>query len=178
MLERTVREEVAFGPRNFGFSNSEVHERVAAALDAVGLVGLEAEDPFLLNKGHRQRLAVAALLAQRPRLLILDEPTTGLDYPEQRKMMDLIGGLHAQGMAIVIITHSPWVVAEYAQRGVLMREGEILFDGPLRRLLVQESLLESAHFRSPDVTRLGSRFGLAVLSVDELAAQLGQNAER
>ncbi|MBI3781841.1 MAG: energy-coupling factor ABC transporter ATP-binding protein [Deltaproteobacteria bacterium] len=170
----TVLDEVAFGPRNLGFVSGEVAQRVAEALDAVGLVGLEGEDPFLLSKGHRQRLAVASLLAQRPQLLILDEPTTGLDYFEQRRMMDLIARLHAQGMAILMITHSPWVVAEYAERGVLMREGRVLFDGPLLDLLLQEDLLASAHFRSPEVTRLGKRLGLAVGCVDDLAAEVAK----
>ena len=156
----TVYDEVAFGPRNFSLPAAEIDERVRMALDAVGLVGLEREDPFLLGKGQRQRLAVASLLALRPRLLILDEPTTGLDYLEQQRMMDLIAQLHAQGMAIVIITHTPWVVAEYAQRGVLMAGGRILVDAPLRTLFAQEALLEQAHFRAPDITRLGRRFGV------------------
>jgi len=168
----TVYDEVAFGPRNFGHSSTDTAERVRAALDAVGLVGLEREDPFLLSKGHRQRLAVASLLALRPRLLILDEPTTGLDYREQRRMMDLLATLHAQGMAILMITHSPWVVAEYAARGVLMRGGHALFDGPLRALFAEEALLASAHFCAPDVTRLGRRLGFTPLSVDEFVDTL------
>jgi energy-coupling factor transport system ATP-binding protein len=169
----TVHDEVAFGPRNFGVSPQEVRARVAAALDVVGLSGLEPEDPFLLSKGHRQRLAVASLLALRPRVLILDEPTTGLDYREQHRMMDLLGQLHRQGMAVVIITHSPWVVAEYAQRGVLMAGGRILFDGPLRALFADEELLESAHFCAPDITRLGRRFGFTPLSVAEFFTAVG-----
>jgi len=169
----TVFDEVAFGPRNFGLAPAEIDERVQAALHAVGLVDCEQDDPFLLSKGHRQRLAVASLLALRPLLLILDEPTTGLDYLEQRHMMELLGRLHAQGMAIVIITHSPWVVAEYAQRGVLMGEGRILFDGPLRALFAQEALLQQSHFRAPDVTRLGRRFGFTPLSVEEFIAAIG-----
>jgi energy-coupling factor transport system ATP-binding protein len=168
----SVHDEVAFGPRNLGCSAADVAQRVDAALDAVGLIGCEQEDPFLLGKGQRQRLAVASLLAQRPRLLILDEPTTGLDYAEQRRMMTLIRSLHQQGMAILMITHSPWVVAEYAERGVLMRAGRVLFDGRLRDLLAQEEMLESAHFRAPDVTRLSRRLGFTALSVEELATAL------
>lgn len=171
----TVHDEVAFGPRNFRLATTETTDRVHAALDAVGLVGLEDADPFLLSKGHRQRLAVASVLALRPQLLILDEPTTGLDYREQRRMMDLLAQLHAHGMAILMITHSPWVVAEYAERGVLMRDGSILFDGPLRALFAAETLLASAHFCAPDITRLGRRFGFTPLSVEEFNAtvQLG-----
>jgi energy-coupling factor transport system ATP-binding protein len=169
----SVAEEVGFGPRNVGLDEATVRERSRYALDAVGLGGLDAEDPFLLSKGHRQRLAVASLLALQPELLILDEPTTGLDYEEQRHMMDLLARLNDEGMALVIITHSPWVVAEYAERGVLMKNGKALFDGPLRSLFEREDLLTAARFCAPDVTRLGRRFGLTPLSVDELVEQVG-----
>ena len=173
----TVADEVAFGPRNFRVPANELADRVRSALQAVGLNGLEDADPFLLSKGHRQRLAVASLLAMRPRLLILDEPTTGLDFQEQRHMMDLLARLHAQGMAVLIITHSPWVVAEYAERGVLMSGGYILFDGPLRALFTEEGLLKQAHFQAPDVTRLGRRLGFTPLSVDEFSHQLSALSE-
>ncbi|MBI1816582.1 MAG: energy-coupling factor ABC transporter ATP-binding protein [Deltaproteobacteria bacterium] len=164
----TVHDEVAFGPRNLGLRSAEINERVDEALAAVGLRGHEAHDPFLFGKGQRQRLAVASLLALRPRVLLLDEPTTGLDYPEQRHMMDLVAKLQRQGMTLVMITHSPWVVAEYAQRGVLLAHGQVLFDGPLRDLFAEEALLERCHFRVPEVTRLGRRLGFTPLSVDEL----------
>jgi energy-coupling factor transporter ATP-binding protein EcfA2 len=164
----TVRDEVAFGLRNFGLTEDEIEARSHAALDAVGLVGLEDEDPFLFGKGQRQRLAVASLLALEPSLLILDEPTTGLDYLEQRRMMALVRRLHASGMTLVVITHSPWVVAEFATRGVLMQGGRIAFDGPLRELFAQTELLAQCRFRVPDVTRLGQRFGFTPLSVEEL----------
>ncbi len=163
-------EEVAFGPRNLGLSKTAIEQRVHEVLSVVGLADLAQEDPFLLGKGQRQRLAVASLLALRPTLLILDEPTTGLDYREQRRMMEMIARLHREGMTFVIITHSPWVVAEYAQRGVLMRGGEIVFDGPLRRLFEEEALLESTHFRVPDVTRIGRQLGLTPMSVTELVS--------
>ncbi len=166
----SVHAEVAFGPRNFELPAQQIDERVRTALDAVGLTGFEDEDPFLLSKGHRQRLAVASLLALRPRLLILDEPTTGLDYNEQRRMMDLVADLHQRGMTILMITHSPWVVAEYAERGVLMKDGRVLCDAPLRSLFAEEALLAGTHFCAPDVTRLGRRFGFTPLSVDEFVA--------
>lgn len=168
----TVRDEVAFGPRNLGLADAAVAERVAEALAAVGLTGCEDDDPFLFGKGQRQRLAVASLLSLRPKVLVLDEPTTGLDYPEQRHMMDLVARLQAQGMTLVIITHSPWVVAEYARRAVLLSHGQVLFDGPLRSLFADEALLERCHFRVPDATRLGHRLGFTPLSVDELVARV------
>jgi energy-coupling factor transport system ATP-binding protein len=164
----TVGEEVSFALRNFGVDAAEMARRSETALGAVGLVGMEAEDPFLLGKGQRQRLAVASLLALQPRVLILDEPTTGLDYREQRRMMDLLCKLHRGGMTLIVITHSPWVVAEYAERGVLISGGRIRFDGPLRRLFAEEALLADCHFRIPEVTRLSLRCGFTALTVDEL----------
>jgi len=163
----TVEEEVAFGPRNIGLSATEVDTRVHEALAVVGLGGMRDHDPFLLGKGERQRLAVAALLALRPRVLILDEPTTGLDYLEQRQMMELLRRLHREGRTLVIITHVPWVAAEYAERALLMARGQLLWDGPLRDLCARTDLCTRASFRPPDITRLGLHLGVVPLSVEE-----------
>ncbi|HTY56281.1 MAG TPA: ABC transporter ATP-binding protein, partial [Candidatus Binataceae bacterium] len=165
----TVEEEVAFGPRNFGLAPDEIERRCDRVLRAVGLEQARQRDPFLLGKGERQRLAVAAVLVLEPRLLILDEPTTGLDYREQRRMMELVRELHRGGTAIVIITHTPWLVAEYAQRAVMMRAGRKIFDGPVRELFADDNLLAGSSFRAPEVTQLGRRFGVTALSVEELA---------
>jgi len=168
----TVEAEVKFGPRNFGLDEAEVESRCSEVLGAVGLDHERATDPFLLGKGQRQRLAVASVLALRPRLLILDEPTTGLDYREQRKMMALVGDLNRVGVAIVMITHTPWLVAEYARRVILMRAGRKLFDGPVREFFLQDELLRSSSFKPPEVTMLSRRFGTLALSADELAQWL------
>lgn len=168
----TVGEEVGFALANLGVPDAEAARRVAAVLDAVGLAGCEARDPFLLGKGQRQRLAVASLLVLEPALLILDEPTTGLDYREQRHLMGLLADLHRRGLAVVVITHSPWLVAEYAQRGVVLRDGRVVFDGPLRALCAEEALLEASRFRLPDATRIGRRLGFTPLSVAELLASV------
>jgi len=173
----TVEAEIAFGPRNFGLSNDEVEQRVAEVLHAVNLEDARKRDPFLLSKGERQRLAVASVLALRPRLLILDEPTTGLDYREQRRMMGLVRDLNRAGIAIIIITHAPWLVAEYARRAVLMRRGRILFDGPVDKFFQQDELLRQSSFRPPDVTLLARRFGLAALSPEEFASAIRELAE-
>ena len=168
----TVEAEIAFGPRNFGLSEDEIEVRVAEVLHAVNLEDARERDPFLLSKGERQRLAVASVLALRPRLLILDEPTTGLDYREQRRMMGLVSDLNRAGIAIIIITHAPWLVAEYAKRAVLMRRGRILFDGPVDKFFQQDQLLRQSSFRPPEVTLLARRFGLAALSPEEFASAI------
>jgi len=168
----TVEDEVAFGPRNFGLEPAEVEGRVAEVLHAVNLDDARQRDPFLLSKGERQRLAVASVLALRPRLLILDEPTTGLDYREQRRMMALISDLNRAGIAIVIITHTPWLVAEYARRVILMRKGRVLYDGAVHEFFAQDALLRESSFRPPEITSLARRFGFAALNVDEFVAGL------
>jgi energy-coupling factor transport system ATP-binding protein len=168
----TVEAEIAFGPRNFGLSDEQVQQRVDEVLGAVNLGDARERDPFLLSKGERQRLAVASVLALRPRLLILDEPTTGLDYREQRRMMGLVKDLNRVGIAIIIITHTPWLVAEYARRVVLMRRGRILFDGAVESLFLQDQLLRQSSFRPPEITLLARRFGLHALSPEEFAAAI------
>jgi energy-coupling factor transport system ATP-binding protein len=168
----TVEDEVAFGPRNFDLAPGEIQRRCDEVLRAVGLEDARALDPFLLSKGERQRLAVASVLALRPRLLILDEPTTGLDYREQRRMMALVTELNRDGIAIVMITHTPWLVAEYARRVVLIRHGRKLYDGGVREFFVRDELLASSSFRAPEATELSRRFGMVALGPDELAAWL------
>jgi cobalt transport protein ATP-binding subunit len=166
----TVDDEVAFGPRNFGLPADEIRRRCDEALEAVGLQNERQSDPFLLSKGERQRLAVASVLVLRPRMLILDEPTTGLDHREQLRMMALVRDLNRSGIAIVIITHTPWLVAEYARRVVLMRKGAKIFDGGTREFFMQDELLRSSSFRAPEITELSRRFGTLALSTDEFVA--------
>jgi len=165
----TVGDEVAFGPRNFGLDDVEIARRSEEVLRVVNLTSERDRDPFLLSKGERQRLAVASVLALRPRMLILDEPTTGLDYREQRRMMALVSDLNRAGIAIVMITHTPWLVAEYARRLVLMREGRVMFDGGVREFFERDELLANSSFRPPEATMLGRRFGFTALRPEELA---------
>lgn len=173
LFAATVAEEVAFGPRNFGLHGAALALRVDETLAAVGLGAVRDEDPFLLRKGDRQRLAVATVLAMAPRVLILDEPTTGLDYPQQRVMLELLARLRAAGTTIIVITHSPWVVVEFAERALLMRGGELVFDGPLDTLLGDEALLRSASFEAPPAARVARALGLPARTVDDLARALG-----
>ncbi len=174
----TVDEEVAFGPRNFGLPADEIRHRCDEALEAVGLQNERQSDPFLLSKGERQRLAVASVLVLRPRMLILDEPTTGLDHREQLRMMALVRDLNRSGIAIVIITHTPWLVAEYARRVVLMRKGAKIFDGGVREFFMQDELLRSSSFRAPEITELSRRFGTLALTTDEFVAWVKGVKER
>jgi energy-coupling factor transport system ATP-binding protein len=168
IFSETVFDEVSFGPRIREMDDAEVRERVDEALSAVGLEGRGDEDPFGLTKGERQRVAVASVLAVRPEVLILDEPTTGLDYAEQRSMMDLVGRLNEAGSTIIVVTHTMWVVAEYAHRVVVVRDGRINLSGSVREVFSREDELWDASLRPPHIVSLGNSLGYPVLSVEEL----------
>jgi len=170
----TVREEVGFGPRNFGLPADEVARRVTESLAAVGMEGLEEADPFSLTKGERQRIAVASALASRPKVLILDEPTTGLDYRQNVGMMELLRRLNDSGHTIIIVTHAMWVAAEYAHRAVLLSRGRVLLDAPMREAMARTDELAQAHLVAPQAVRLGAALGGVTLSASELAGCLGQ----
>jgi energy-coupling factor transport system ATP-binding protein len=164
----TVFDEVAFGPRNFGLSEKEVKENVEEALEAVNLIGYEDEDPFLLTKGERQRVAVASVLAVKPRVLILDEPTTGLDYLQQRSMMEMVCSLNRKGHTILIVTHSMPTVAHYAHRTIVLDGGKVLMDDTTRKVFAREGELEEVFLRPPQIVRFGNRLGITPLTVDEM----------
>jgi len=168
IFSETVADEVAFGPRNRGLPEDEIPDTVSRVLEVVGLTGREQADPFALTKGERQRLAVASTLAMGPEIIILDEPTTGLDYEDLRSMMGLLRDLNEQGRTIVIVTHSMWVVAEYAHRAIVMAEGRILADGPVREVFADAEVLGRASLAPPEITQLGLRLGGATLTVDEM----------
>lgn len=169
----TVYEEVAFSPKTRGCTKEEIDERVKEALKAVGMEGYEEEDPFSLAKGERQRIAVASILSARPRVIILDEPTTGLDYKEQKKMMDLIKKLNESGHTIIMITHTMWVVAEYAHKIAVVKDGEVAMYGKTRDVFRQEDQLLQCSLKVPHIVSLGNRLGKTMLSVAEMVECVG-----
>ncbi len=173
-----VADEVAFGPRQLGLAEGEVRERVQEALALVGLGERANADPFWLGKNERQRLAVASVLAMHPKVVILDEPTTGLDQHEQRDLLQLIERLRVRGMAVVMITHNPWLVIEGAERCVLLAGGTVIFDGSLPELVQAPELWRRARFRVPAAVELAARCGLWVRSVEELARAVAGRAGR
>jgi energy-coupling factor transport system ATP-binding protein len=164
----TVFDEVAFGPNIREMEEDEIEERVSEALAAVGLEGRGDEDPFVLTKGERQRVAVASVLAIRPEVLILDEPTTGLDYAEQKRMMDLVRRLNEGGSTIIIVTHTMWVVAEYAHRAAIVQDGRVTLSGTVRDVFAREEDLRDASLRPPHIVSFSNSLGAITLSVEEM----------
>jgi len=160
----TVKEEIAFGLRNLGLQ--EIEQRVKEVLRTVNLEGYEEKDPFILTKGEKKRLAVASVLVTQPKIIILDEPTTGLDYLELKSLMNLLQELHQKGHTIIMVTHTMWLVAECAKRVVILKEGEIVFSGMVRELFAKKEI-EIWGLSLPPLIELSQKFGKTLLSVDE-----------
>jgi energy-coupling factor transporter ATP-binding protein EcfA2 len=183
IFAQRVRAETAFGPRNLGLSVTEVERRVDEALALVGLQEHADDFAFSLGRGQRQKLAVASVLAMEPRILVVDEPTTGLDQAGARGILDLLSRWNAEGRTIIAITHDMTLVAERIPRTVVVNDGRILADGPTREVLSDAALLKSAFLRPPQVTRIAQRLadlGVApdTLTVAELYAQIAARAGR
>jgi energy-coupling factor transport system ATP-binding protein len=160
IFQSTVWEEVAFGPKNMGLSAAEIELRVSEALRAVGLEHLRGEEPYFAGKGTRQKIAVASILAMKPQMIVLDEPTTGLDHRGVVEMMALIQRLHREGHTILVITHDMRLVAEYAQRVIVLCRGEIICDGSPQAVFAQPELLALAQVEPPAVCRFSLAAGL------------------
>lgn len=134
MFRDTVASEVAYGPEQLGFSPVECQAAVEQALTLTGLTQLADAYPMTLSKGQKQRVAIATALAAGPKVLILDEPTSGQDCRQRRQLMELLARLHKQGLTIVLVTHDMELIAQYAQRVVVIAEGKVAFDGKPQHL--------------------------------------------
>lgn len=150
----TVAEEVAYGPEQMGFSAARTTQAVDAALAATGLAELAGAYPRTLSRGQKQRLAIASALAIEPRFLILDEPTSGQDGRGKTQLMELLAGLNARGMGIVLVTHDMELLARYAQRAVVMLAGRKVFDGGVRELFSGDADLAGWGLREPATARV------------------------
>ena len=153
----TVAEEIEFGPRNLGVSTEEVVARTGRLLDLVNLRDEADRYPFSLGRGQRQKLAVASVLAMEPQVLIVDEPTTGLDWQGGTAMMRLMRELHAGGRTIVIITHDMNIVAEFAGRAIVMAGGRIVADGTPAEVFNDNDALRQADLRAPQAFQIARR---------------------
>jgi energy-coupling factor transport system ATP-binding protein len=159
----SVQAELSFGPRNIGLSPDETARRIERVLERVALRGLEARNPFRLSRGQRQRVALAAILVMEPDILIVDEPTTGQDRRESRAVLDILSDYNRSGRTVLIVTHDMALVAEYAQRVVVMRDGRPIADADPRAIFARGDLLRTSNITAPQVTELSLRLGLGCL---------------
>ena len=170
LFEETVLGDVAFGPRNLGLPEDEARSRARRALEQVGLSPdrFGAKSPFELSGGEMRRAAIAGVLAMEPRMLILDEPTAGLDPLGRRDLLSYIRRLHRErGLTIVLITHSMDAVAQLCERLLVLDRGRLVADGPIRAVFADVTRLASLGLGLPQVTQLAQRLrerGLPVRS--------------
>jgi len=173
----TVEEEIAFGPHNLGFAEAPTKERVRYAAETLELEEVLEKPPAALDLGLRRRVSIASVIAMDPKVLILDEPTTGLDADETKALMGIVSGLNKEGRTVVLITHEMKLVSEHANRVVVLLDGRIVLDSDARGAFSDLELLKRCSLLPPPVTRLAHRLahlGVSreVLSTDEMVFEL------
>lgn len=152
----TVQDDVAFGLENLGVSRDEMKERIRAALEAVGLSGLEEREPHHLSGGQKQRLAIAGIIAMQPKIIVFDEATSMLDPQGRRDVLNIIRGLNQKGTTVIHITHSA-SEAFLAERIIVMAGGRIQLDLPAEELYPKAMILEKWGLEVPLAVRLHQR---------------------
>lgn len=156
LFETTVFDDVCFGPKNQGLTEKEATLRAYEALHSVGFPDEAVEkSPFELSGGQKRRAAIAGVLAMKPAVLILDEPTAGLDPRGRDEILDLISDMHRRfGNTVILVSHSMEDVAKYVERIIVMNQGEILYDDVPRKVFAHYQELEKIGLAAPQVTYL------------------------
>lgn len=180
IFAETVRDEVAFGPKNLGFSDERIKTLSLKVLGEMGLAGLEEEMPFQLSRGQRQRLAVASVLAMEPSILIIDEPTTGQDWKESIALMELVRELNENGHTCIVTTHNMNLVSLFARRVIVMRKAKIILDGLTQDIFRYVPELKDAWIKPPDIYAIAQALFPDVklekpIFPEDLAAMLVEN---
>lgn len=143
VFSASVYEDVAFGPRNYGYKEEEVEERVKKALKAVQLEEQINDSPFRLSFGQRKRVAIAGVLAMNPDILVLDEPFANLDYPSKRHLLGILEkNFTVKGKTIIFTTHTRSVIKAWSDKVLLLKEGTIAYNGPTKKLDEVEGVID------------------------------------
>ena len=150
----TVEEDVAFGPLNLGLSQSETQKRVSEALKKVGMEGYERKAPHHLSGGQKKKVAIAGILAMKPEIMVLDEPTAGLDPKGASNILKLLYELNNEGMTIIISTHDVDLVPIYSNKVYVINSGEIIKSGTAKEVFSDIGLIRNANLRLPRVAHL------------------------
>ena len=150
----TVEEDVAFGPLNLGLSMEEVQDRVEEALARVGMSGFEKTAPHHLSGGQKKRVAIAGILAMKPEIMVLDEPTAGLDPQGVVDLSILLNELNDEGITIIISTHEVDLVPNYAKRVFVLVDGLLIAEGTPKEIFSKPEILQQANLKVPIVTDL------------------------
>ncbi|HOA63881.1 MAG: energy-coupling factor transporter ATPase [Acholeplasmataceae bacterium] len=156
IFEETVLTDIMFGPKNFGYSLEEARER---AIEAAKIVGLEEEllnrSPFTLSGGQMRKVAIAGIIASDPQVVVLDEPTVGLDPKTKEELLLFLEKLNTEkNKTIILITHDMDVVGRFCKRVIVMKKGQVVFDGPKNELFLREDLKETYNLDYPEVMQI------------------------
>lgn len=156
LFEETVEKDIMFGPLNFGVSKEDAALKAREALKWVGLEqDFLSRSPLNLSGGQMRRVAIAGILAMEPDVLVLDEPTAGLDPQGQKEMMEMFYNLYVnQHKTIILVTHDMNFVAQYAKRIIVLNDGRIVYDGDTWDLFANYELIKKYHLDLPDITKL------------------------
>lgn len=155
IIAPSVEEDVAFGPMNMGLSFEEVEERVKKVLEIVNLTGLEKRAPHHLSGGQKKLIAIAGILAIQPEVVVLDEPTAGLDPISAEKVLDIIDRMNRElNITVILSTHEVDIVPPFADRVVVLHHGRIEADGTPMEIFSDETLLKIAHLRMPRIAEV------------------------
>lgn len=155
LFEETVERDISFGPKNLGLGEKEVLERVKNAMESVGLLYDEFKDksPFELSGGLKRRVAIAGVLAMNPKVLILDEPTAGLDPRGRDEILSEVSNIHKkENITIILVSHSMEDMARIAKRLIVMDKGEVFMDSSPREVFKKEDELKSVGLGIPQIT--------------------------
>lgn len=167
VFKESVWQDVAFGLENLGLPPEKIEEETAEILERLDLLQLADVHPFRLGKGDRQRVAVAGILIMNPKILLVDEPTTGQDPERAREIMRLMTELNREeGITVITITHDMNLVVEFADRVIAMGQGEVLLDGTPTQVFSQPDILAKTFVEPPQIVQLGIRLGLNPLPTD------------
>lgn len=179
LVATVVEEDIAFGPENLGVAPKEIRKRVDDALDHVGMRAFARKEPHMLSGGQKQRIAIAGILAMRPEIIILDEPTAMLDPVGRREILRIVTGLNAEhGITIIYITHF-MEEALHASRVLIMNRGGVVMDGTPREIFTDGARLKAYGLDVPQMVELRMRLaerGInlppSILTVEEMAQAL------
>lgn len=176
LFETTIFDDVCFGPMNQGLSKKEAGLRAFEALRSVGIKEeLFYQSPFELSGGQKRRVAIAGVLAMKPEVLILDEPTAGLDPGGRDEILDLITRMHKErGMTVILVSHSMEDVAKYVNRIIVMNQGKVMFDDIPKEVFKNYKELEAIGLAAPQVTYLMQELRAQGLFVDTEATTIAE----
>lgn len=178
VFDETVLKDVAFGPQNFGISQEEAEKIAREKLALVGISeDLFERSPFELSGGQMRRVAIAGILAMEPNVLVLDEPTAGLDPAGRQELMDIFKQLHANGMTIVLVTHLMDDVANYADWVYVMEKGKLIRSGKPRDVFQEVEFLETIQLGVPKITKFAANLERRGFVFERLPVTIKEFAE-